>query len=163
MSNDHVETILEQWQRERPDIDASPMGIFGRLLRLNKHAQQRLEVNFKRYGLLGGTFDLLATLRRNGEPFTLNPTQLQNEMMLTSGATTHRIDLLEKRGLIERLPDPDDRRGTLVRLTKEGKKLIDEAVMTHVELEDELLSHLTTEQRRELAKLLGNLAEGMGL
>ncbi len=163
MANDRVETILEQWQRERPDLDASPMGIFGRLLRLNKYAQGRLEINFKRYGLLGGTFDLLATLRRNGEPFSLNPTQLQNEMMLTSGATTHRIDWLEKRGLIERLPDPDDRRGTLVRLTGEGKRLIDEAVVAHVELESELLSHLTQEQRRELAELLGALAEGMGL
>ena len=163
MSHDHVDTILEQWRTERPDLDASPMGIFGRLLRLNKYAQGQLEVNFKRYGLLGGTFDLLATLRRNGEPFSLNPTQLQNEMMLTSGATTHRIDLLEKRGLIERLPDPGDRRGTLVRLTKAGKTLVDEAVVDHVALERELLSHLTQEQRLELAKLLGALAEGLGL
>ena len=163
MSDDHVKTILEQWRTERPDLDASPMGVFGRLLRLHKHAQQQLEVNFKRHGLTGGTFDLLATLRRNGEPFTLNPTQLQNEMMLTSGATTHRIDLLEKRGLIERLPDPDDRRGTLVRLTEAGKALVDEAVVTHVELEHELLSGLTEEQRRELAMLLGTLAEKFGL
>lgn len=130
---------------------------------MNKYAQQELEANFKRYGLLGGTFDLLATLRRNGEPFTLNPNQLQSEMMLSSGATTHRIDLLEKRGLIERLPDPEDRRGTLVRLTLEGKKLIDDAVRAHVELEDELLAGLTEKQRQELAELLSVYAEKLGL
>lgn len=163
MARDHVEVILSQWRKERPDIDPSPMGIFGRMLRLNKYAQQKLEANFKRYGLLGGTFDLLATLRRNGEPFTLNPNQLQSEMMLSSGATTHRIDLLEKRGLIERLPDPEDRRGTLVRLTPEGKKLIDGAVRAHVELEDELLTGLTEKQRQELAELLSVYAEKLGL
>ena len=161
MRQDHVTTIVEQWKKERPDLDPSPMAIIGRISRLHKRIRPKLEANFKRYDLQGATFDVLATLRRNGEPFTLTPTQLQMEMMLSSGATTHRIDLLEKRKLIERLPDPSDRRGTLVKLTHKGKNLIDEAVLTHLEAEHDLLSCLTSSQKRELTKLLGLLASGV--
>ena len=163
MSTDHVTTIINQWTAERPDLDPSPMAIIGRLSRLSRHIEQGLEKNFKRHGLQGGTFDLLAALRRHGAPFTLTPTQLQAEMMLSSGATTHRIDLLEKRGLIERLPDPDDRRGTLVRLTAKGKELVDEVVVTHLETEEELLEGLSAPERRSLSQLLATWAEATGL
>ena len=161
MQQDHVTTIVEQWKKERPDLDPAPMAIIGRISRVHKRIRSKLEANFKRYDLQGATFDVLATLRRNGEPFMLTPTQLQAEMMLSSGATTHRIDLLEKRGLLERLPDPSDRRGTLVKLTDKGKKLIDEAVVTHLEAENELLSCLTASQKRELTALLEKLASGL--
>ena len=163
MAKDHVATILRQWEAERPDLDPSPIAIVGRLSRLSRYAERQIEVNFKRYDLQGGTYDLLATLRRNGDPFTLTPTQLQAEMMLSSGATTYRIDLLEKRGLLERLPDPDDRRGTLVKLTEAGKKLTDEVAETHLVAERELLAGLTDKQKRELAELLAKLAESVGL
>lgn len=163
MSKDHVTTIIEQWNRERPDLDSSPMAIIGRLSRLTRYVEQKLERNFKQHGLQGGTFDLLAALRRSGEPFTLTPTQLQTEMMLSSGATTHRIDLLEKRGLIERLPDPDDRRGTLVRLTETGKDLVDTAVVTHLATEEAILSSLNTSERAELARLLATWAKASNL
>lgn len=158
MVHDHVATILEQWQRERPDLDPSPMAIIGQLSRLSRHIERMLETNFKRYGLQGGTFDLLAALRRSGKPYALTPTQLQSEMMLSSGATTHRIDLLEERGLIERTDDPNDRRGTLVKLTKEGAALVDKVIEAHLALERELLALLTTEQKRDLARLLAELA-----
>ncbi len=155
--------MLAQWQRERPDLDVSAMGVLGRLARLAKQVERRLEANFRRYDLQGSTFDLLATLRRSGEPFTLNPTRLQQEMMLSSGATTHRIDLLEKRGWVERLPDPDDRRGTLVGLTPAGRTLVDEVVVTHLATENELLAGLTDKEQRELAELLGAWAEKLEL
>ena len=158
MVQDRVAAILEQWRKERPDLDPSPMAIIGRLSRLSRHMERKLEENFKRYGLQGGTFDLLAALRRSGEPYMLTPTRLQNEMMLSSGATTHRIDLLEKRGLIERTDDPNDRRGTLVKLTKEGTVLVDEMTESHLALEHELLASLTMEQKRDLAGLLAELA-----
>lgn len=161
MSDDHVSRIIEQWQRERPDLDPAPMAIIGRLSRLARRAERTLEENFKRHGLQGGTFDLLASLRRSGEPHTLTPSRLQQEMMLSSGATTHRIDLLERQGLVERLPDPGDRRGTLVRLTGEGKKLVDEVLATHLEVETELLSALSERQRRTLAELLARLARSL--
>lgn len=163
MANDHVATIIKQWQQERPDLDPSPIAIVGRLSRLSRYAERKIEINYKNYGLQGGTYDLLATLRRNGEPFTLTPTQLQAEMMLSSGATTHRIDLLETRGLLERLPDPNDRRGTLVKLTNAGKTLTDEVVETHLATEAELLVSLSDKQKRDLAELLSHLAESVGL
>jgi DNA-binding MarR family transcriptional regulator len=163
MAQDHVATVVSQWEKERPDLDPSPIAVIGRLSRLTRYIERQLEVNYKRYDLQGGTYDLLATLRRNGEPFTLTPTRLQAEMMLSSGATTHRIDLLEKRGLLERLPDPEDRRGTLVRLTDTGKKLVDEVTETHLATERELLTSLTKKQRRKLAELLGQLAQASGL
>lgn len=161
MQRDHVETILAQWRRERPDLDPSPMGIFGRISRISRQAENTLKANFKRHNLNGGTFDLLASLRRSGEPFTLTPTQLQAEMMLSSGATTHRIDLLEKDALIERLPDPTDRRGTLVRLTEKGLRLIDEAVETHIEVERQMLAGLSAEQQASLASLLSQMAQSL--
>lgn len=158
MAQEHVAAILEQWRRERPDLNPSPMAIIGRLSRLTRHIERKLEANFKRHGLQGGTFDLLAALRRSGDPYALTPTQLRGEMMLSSGATTHRIDLLEKRGLVERKNDPNDRRGTLVQLTQAGKSLVDEAVESHVALEQDLLASLTNEQQRALAALLAELA-----
>ena len=163
MANDGVEKVLGQWRRERPDLDPAAMGILGRLARLAKLAERQLGANFRRYDLQESTFDLLATLRRHGRPFTLNPTRLQSEMMLSSGATTHRIDLLEQRGLVERLPDPNDRRGTLIKLTPEGKRLVDEVVVTHLETENDLLAGLTEKEQLELARLLGVWAEGLEL
>jgi DNA-binding MarR family transcriptional regulator len=160
---DHVATILRQWGKERPDLDHSPVAVVGRLARLALLFERRLEENFKRHGLQGAMYDVLATLRRNGEPFCLTPTQLQAEMMLSSGATTHRIDLLEERGLVRRTADPSDRRGTLVRLTPEGKALVDEVVETHLETERALLAGLSATQRRELSKLLEVLAQSQGL
>lgn len=158
MTRDHVAIILEQWQHERPDIDSTPMGIIGRLSRLSRHIEKVLEENFQTYGLSGGTFDLLAALRRVGEPHTLTPTQLQGEMMLSSGATTHRIDLLEKEGYVARQADPDDRRGTLVKLTAKGLELVDRVLETHVATEKRLLEGLTDRERATLAELLGKLA-----
>lgn len=158
MTQDHVAAIIEQWRRERPDLDPSPMAVIGRISRLSRHVERKLEANFKRHGLQGGSFDLLAALRRRGDPYVLTPTQLQNEMMLSSGATTHRIDLLEERGLVERRDDPNDRRGTLVRLTEVGRCLVDEAVESHVALEQELLSPFSQKQQDELAALLAELA-----
>ncbi len=163
MSIDHVTTVIEQWTRERPDLDASPMAIIGRLSRLSRFVEQGLEQNFKRHSLQGGTFDLLAALRRSGDPYTLTPTKLQAEMMLSSGATTHRIDLLEKQGFIERLPDPGDRRGTLIKLTDKGRELIDEAVVSHLETEAALLEGLSASERDGLAHLLTTWAKSVKL
>jgi DNA-binding MarR family transcriptional regulator len=163
MANDHVETILAEWRRERPDLDASPMAVIGRVSRLSRHLETRLERNYRRFGLQGGRFDLLATLRRSGPPYALTPTQLQHRMMLTSGATTHRIDLLEREGMVERRPDPEDRRGVQVRLTTTGMSRLEAALASHLELERDLLKGLNQEERSRLAELLGILAEANGL
>lgn len=160
--NDAVEEILRQWSVERPDLDVSPMGVFGRLSRAARMLDRSLAETFGRYGLSGGEFDVLAALRRSGEPRGLTPTGLYRSMMLSSAAMTNRIDRLEGRGLVARGPDPDDRRGVRIRLTAEGLELVEKAVAAHVGGEERLLGALSGEERRRLAELLGKLLLSMG-
>lgn len=159
--NDAVEQILRQWAVERPDLDVSAMGVFGRLSRAAGMLKRSLAETFARYGLNGGEFDVLATLRRSGGPYSLTPTELYRSMMLSSAAMTNRIDRLEERGLVAREPDPDDRRGVRIRLTTEGLELIEGAVTAHVESEECLLEALSEEERLQLAELLAKLMSSM--
>ena len=157
MERDHVDLILEQWIRERPDLDPSPMGVIGRTMRAARSLDRGLQEAFRPFGLAGWAFDVLAALRRSGPPFQLTPTKLAATLMLSSGAMTNRLDNLEGDGLIERLPDPTDRRGVLVALTPKGRALIDEAVAAHVANERRLLGALSPEEQRTLAALLRKL------
>jgi DNA-binding MarR family transcriptional regulator len=158
---DGVDLILEQWQRERPDLDSSPIGVIGRISRLARELEQRLEPVYREHGLEPGWHDVLATLRRHGAPYRLRPTDLTGASMLTSSGTTKRLDRLEQAGLIARAPDPDDRRGTLITLTPAGLELIDELTAAHVENERRLLSALTDADRTRLADLLRKLQLGL--
>ncbi|MGW5050719.1 MarR family winged helix-turn-helix transcriptional regulator [Actinokineospora sp. NPDC004072] len=154
---DQVDDILDQWRRERPDLDVAPMALFGRLARVSALVGRELEANFARHGLTRADFDVLATLRRSGAPFTLTPGRLQATMMISSGTTTHRVDRLERRGLVARDPDPDDRRGVRVRLTEQGRALVDEAVETHLAREHALLADLPPSTADALSDLLREL------
>ena len=158
---DGVDLILEQWKRERPDLDSSPIGVIGRVSRLARELEQRLEVVYREHGLESGWHDVLATLRRTGAPFRLRPTDLTNASMLTSSGTTKRLDRLEQAGLIAREPDPDDRRGTLISLTPAGRRLIDKVTEAHLANEKRLVSALTAAERRQLADLLRKLQIGL--
>lgn len=162
MNQDNVDFILKQWAQERPDLDPSPMGVVGRISRASRHIEQYLQQNFVRFGLNGGEFDVLATLRRSGPPYQLTPTALFSALMLSSGAMTNRLDRLEKAGYIERQPDPNDRRGTLVTLTTQGLELIDQAVAAHIAHEQQLLTPLTPEEQKMLAELLRKLLLSFG-
>lgn len=157
MNSDSVDAILSQWQRERPELDVSPMGIIGRIGRLSKHLERGIQETFSDFGLNLGEFDVLATLRRSGQPYQLSPTGLFNTLMVTSGTMTHRIDRLEQAQLVQRIPDPSDRRGTLIQLTDEGLKLIEKAVEAHVAHEHRLLIALEEGERQVLAQLLRKL------
>ena len=154
MKPDPVDTILAQWRRERPDLDVSPMGIIGRMGRLAKHLERAILEVFAEFGLTVGEFDVLATLRRSGQPYQLSPTELFNTLMVSSGTMTHRIDRLEQAGLVKRIPDPSDRRGTLIELTDQGFDVIEEAVAAHVANEHRVLSVLTKLERETLTQLL---------
>ena len=156
---DVVDAILEQWRRERPDLDATPMGVIGRISRLARYYDRAIAENFAPFELGPDEFDLLATLRRSGKPYELNPSELLASMMVSSATTTHRLDKLEARKLIERKPDPTDRRAVRVKLTPAGKKLVDQALTAHVEMEHRLLADLDGTQRSALAQLLRQLNE----
>lgn len=160
---DWVAKVRAQWERERPDLDLLPMEVIGRL---NGAAlligRDRLAPLFAEYGLQRGEFDVIATLRRAGKPYRLTPTALYESLMLSSGGMTARLDRLEKAGLVERRPNPDDRRGTLVGLTRKGLALIDKLVVLHVENERRILACLTQAEQKELNRLLAKLLAALG-
>jgi len=151
---DGVDRIIGQWAHERPDLDTSAMAIFGRIFRLARLAGDRVEKAYAAYGIGRPEFDVLATLRRAGEPYQLSPGALAASMMLSTGGTTARLDRLEKVGMVERSPSPTDRRGVLVRLTPHGFDVIDRAVSAGLSEEEKLLEHLPVEKRRQLDDLL---------
>jgi DNA-binding MarR family transcriptional regulator len=156
---DGVDLIIEQWQRERPELDSSPIGVVGRISRLAREIEARLEPVYRVHGLEPGWHDLLATLRRSGG--TLRPTDLTHATMLTSSGTTKRLDKLEAAGLISRAPDPDDRRGTLIALTSAGRELIDGLTPAHLDNERRILAGLSEAEQRRLADLLRKLNLGL--
>ena len=156
-ARDAVDLILAQWQRERPDLDRSPMAVIGRLSRIATLVQRELERVFAEYGLAEGDFDVLATLRRSGAPYRLPAGELSRSTMVTTGGMTKRLDRLEARGLVRREADPRDRRGKLIALTDEGRTLIDAAVEAHIQNEHRLLADLPASWRREIVPLLREL------
>jgi DNA-binding MarR family transcriptional regulator len=156
-AQDHVDELLAQWRKERPDLDIAPLGVYGRLLRVAQLSDHELAKGLASFGLQQGWFDLLAALRRAGAPYELNPTSLMRATLLSSSGMTKRLDRMAEAGLIERRPDPSDRRGTLVRLTRRGKNIIDRAVETHVGNEKRLLGGLTAAERSTLDRVLKRL------
>lgn len=159
---DRADLAIEQWARERPDLPVLPMFIFWRLLDAAESVM-RDHVNplFAEAGLQPGEFDVLATLRRAGEPYMLSPTRLYEAVMISSGGMTNRLDRLERAGLVERRADPTDRRGKLIALTGAGKRVIDETIGRHVANEERLLSVLTTAEQEKLNVLLRKLIAGL--
>jgi DNA-binding MarR family transcriptional regulator len=158
---DGVDRIIEQWERERPELDHSPIGVVGRISRLARELEQRLEPVYREHGLEPGWHDVLATLRRTGPPYELRPSELTGTLMLTSSGTTKRLDRLERAGLVERAPDPQDRRGVLIRLTAKGREVIDATTEAHLENERRLLAALSAAEREQLAGLLRKLQLGI--
>ena len=156
---DAVDLLLDQWRRERPDLDLDldPMGVFGRLGRLAALTTRAIEAELGAHDLTIADFDVLSALRRAGEPFEMMPSAIARQVMLSPAGMTGRLDRLESAGLVERRLDPDDRRSFLVRLTPEGLVRVDAAVTDHVANEADLLSALGRTERRELDRLLRQL------
>ena len=153
--------ILEQWNRERPDLDVGPMGLIGRVKRLSLRLYQEMEKTFSEHGLSLPSFDVLATLRRSGQPYQLSPGDLIESTMVTSGTMTNRIDQLVKKGYVERVRNPDDGRSVLVALTKPGFKVIDAAVTDHVETQRRLTECLSESEFNRLNKLLATYLKNL--
>ena len=151
---DHVDRILEQWNRERPDLDVQPMGLLGRIARLRTHLAREVEQTLAAHGLNSATFDVLATLRRSGPPYALSPGDLLATTMVSSGTMTNRLDQLEKAGLVARTHNPEDRRSVIIALTEKGRVVVDEAVTAHVANQHRLVETLSSEERKQLDGLL---------
>ncbi len=157
MKSDLIDDLITQWSRERPDLDASAMGVVGRILRLAPLLQRRGEAILEPFNLTMWQFDVLATLRRVGKPFRLSPTQLMHAVMLSSGAMTNRIDRLETAGLVKREPDSSDRRGLQIALTSKGLELINRAIEARLEDAEGVVRFLNHRDRQTLAPLLRKL------
>ena len=147
---DHVDKIVMQWQQERPELDVGPMAVIGRFKRLNTVLTENLARVYSTHGLNAASFDVLATLRRSGKPYALSPSALIEWTMVTSGTMTNRLDRLEGQGLIERRPNPEDGRGSVVGLSKAGFKLIDQVVTEHVANQHRIMSGLSSASLEQL-------------
>lgn len=157
MKRDRVDRIVEQWRRERPELETSAMATIARIVRVSQLLERDLEEVFKDYGLAGWSFDVLATLRRSGSPYRLSPKHLSHSLLLSPGALTNRLDRLQDVGWIRRLPDPEDRRKLVIELTAKGLRLVDRVVERHVENETRLLQSLSPSELKALNRVLRKL------
>ncbi|HEY5820982.1 MAG TPA: MarR family transcriptional regulator [Propionibacteriaceae bacterium] len=154
---DEVDQLVDAWRQERPDLDVAPMEVLSRVTRLARHLDRQRAAAFGAHGLETWEFDVLAALRRSGEPYQLSPGQLLRQTMVTSGTMTNRVDRLAARGLVDRANHPDDRRGVLVRLTAQGRTSVDAALANLLAAEHVLLSGVSPEDQQQLASALRRL------
>ena len=159
---DAVDLILDQWARERPDLDCAPMGVIGRISQLQREVFLAQRATFARHGLDVPSFDVLAALRRAGAPYQLTPTALMRTALVTSGAITQRLDRLEERGLITRERSEADGRAVVVTLTDVGRRTLDDALPDHLETERTVLAGLSPEDQDQLAALLRRWLVSLG-
>jgi DNA-binding MarR family transcriptional regulator len=160
-NRDTVDEIVEAWMREHPDLDFSPLKILSRVSRLAKQLEKTRRASFATVELESWEFDVLAALRRAGEPHELSPMALLEQTYVSSGTMTNRIDGMVRRGLVERRTDPNDGRGVLVSMTAEGRDRVDGAISHLVEAEAELLANLSRADQERLAMLLRRLSLDM--
>jgi DNA-binding MarR family transcriptional regulator len=153
--DDHVAVGVEQWRSLRPDFDLTGMQVFGRVYRLARLADLRRTAFLASHGLQIGDVDVLATLFRYREG--LRPRELRHAMMIGSGTLTARLDRLEESGLLRREPDPDDRRGRVLRLTRESERIVPEVIAGLLDLENAVLEHVRGHVRSRLAADLQRL------
>ncbi|TKE99401.1 MarR family transcriptional regulator [Vibrio kanaloae] len=151
---DAIDRVVEQWAKEKPELETEPMAMMGRIMRIAKYMETQVAEIHKKYDMKLGEFDVLATLRRSGKPYRLTPSELIGSMMLTSGAMTNRLDKLEAKGLISREHSKEDRRSVSVQLTKDGLILIDQMMTEHVEMQKKLVKSLSASQKKNTNQIL---------
>lgn len=154
VGRDEVDDLVAAWRRERPDLDVAPLEVLSRVTRLARHLDRARGQAFSRHGLEGWEFDVLAALRRSGDPYRLSPGRLLQQTLVTSGTMTNRIDRLAARGLVERHPSLDDRRSVMVQLTEAGAAKVDAALIDLLAHERTILAELGGDDAALLATLL---------
>lgn len=161
MKNDSVDILLFQWQAQRPDLETSPLGLLGRIIRAEKYLASRLTMLLQAHHLQLGQYDVLAALRTLGTPYRSTPGELMDKLLLSSGAMTNRIDGLEKKKLVQREPSYRDRRSIGVVLTPNGLSVIDKLMAEYIETTRDAFKHLSGEEQQLLTSLLRRLLEGL--
>src|SRR5215471_12786028 len=151
---DEVDDLVAAWRWQRPDLDVEPLQVLSRVSRLARHLDIARRGAFASHGLETWEFDVLSALRRAGPPFQLTPGALLRATLVTSGTMTNRIDRLAAAGLVQREPDPRDRRGVLVTLSEHGMAAVDAALTDLLDREQALLAGLRADQRQLLADLM---------
>jgi DNA-binding MarR family transcriptional regulator len=161
MERDFTDQVLQGISSTYPDLDVGAYHVTARVARLGLYLGRRQEEVFGRFGLNRGEVGVLSALRSAGPPHRLTPTRLGRGLMLSSAGITSRLDRLERRGLIVRLPDPDDRRGVLIELTDRGAELVDAAVRANTESETQLLAGFNDREIDTLQRLLRKLVSAL--
>jgi DNA-binding MarR family transcriptional regulator len=163
MTEDLTDRLLRSWAGARPDVDFGALQVTGRLSRIGPLLARRQEAVFDRYGLNRGDVGVLSALRIAPPPHRLSPTRLGRGLMLSSAGITSRIDRLEARGLVRRLPDPEDRRGVIVELTPDGLEVVDKAVAALAVSDRQLIERLDPADATALEGLLRKFLAGLEL
>ncbi|UNZ21104.1 MarR family transcriptional regulator [Streptomyces sp. 891-h] len=161
-AGDAVEAVLEEWRRECPGLDFSPIGVVGRIMRLSRLWDKAIKDFLAEHDLEPGEFDILSTLRRSGEPYELTAKTFLKSSLVTTGAITLRVDRMAAKDLVTRVPDTADRRSVRIRLTPHGLETIDRVLPLHLANEDRLLHGLGVDERRHLAATLATVLESHG-
>lgn len=157
MDGDFIDDVIVEWGRELPDLDTRGVSVGGRILILSKYIEKRVDRILEPFGVQIWGFDVLASLRRSGPPYTQTPKQLMRTCFLTSGAVTNRVNRLEAAGLVARTNDTEDRRSVNVALTPAGSELVEKALADRVHHMREVFNALTPEEQVTLADLLRKL------
>jgi DNA-binding MarR family transcriptional regulator len=158
---DAVDLILEQWAKQRPDVDMGPLAVIARISRASRLLERARKASFVESGIQAWEFDVLAALRRHdGGP--LSAGQLVESSMVSPSSMTNRIDRLESKGLVTRQLDPANRRSVQIELTLKGRTLVDEVMAAHAADEAKLISGLGQTNQLRLAALLRTLLITLG-
>ena len=163
MTRDMTDRQLGGWSEARPDIEVKSLQVTARLSRIGPLLAKRQEAVFGQFGLSRGEVGALGALRIAGPPYRLSPTRLGKGLMMSSAGMTSRIDRLERRGFVRRLPDPDDRRGVLIELTDQGRETVDAAVAALTTSDRQLVERLDPSEFAQLEALLRKFLEGLEL
>ncbi len=156
-----VAAVIDAWHHARPELDLGPLGLFAALAHAYWLTAPAIERLMSKHDLTRGMFDVLTTLRRVGPPYKLAPKQLSHSLLLSGAGITNRLDRLEALKFIQRLPDPQDRRGLKIELTKAGLRLVDRVLPQLIELERRMVAGLASKDATKLMHLLDEFAQSL--